>query len=267
VATDDNDFLGKAWDLISSTWQEQGLITMFSSLHPILENFKLCESFKTGTASVDEGCFRLGESVSIDLKVSPENRLAAYKKQFRQDIKRSLKRGLKVEQDEQWSGFDTFVRLYRASMANFNADERYWYSAGDLQKLIDALGDKCCLTVIRIEGEIAAALMMVIHDDIAQAHLTGIDERFKAHSPLKLLLHESANIASDLGANVLHLGAGLGGKEDSLFKFKAQYSKCRHNFVVGRWVIDETQYQLLNEKNVPELDSSTPSAFFPRYRA
>lgn len=267
VMENDHVFLNEAWKLIHANWKEQGLITMFTCFHPILQNAQLCETFKTGTDIADESFLTMGQSVSIDLTVDTEIRFAAYKKQFRQNLKRSIKLGLKVEQDEKWSEFDSFVRLYRSSMASFNADQRYWYSADDLRKLIDKLGNNCCLTVIRIEEEIAAALMIVIHGDIAQAHLTGIDERFREYSPLKLLLHESAIIASKLGAKVFHLGAGLGGAEDSLFKFKAQYSNCRHNFVLGRWVLDDNQYLKLNEANAAKSEGSTTSDFFPRYRA
>jgi hypothetical protein len=267
VMENDHVFINDAWKRILGTWKAQGLVTMFTCFHPILGNSALCESFKTGTSSSDEGLLTMGQSVSIDLAVNPDNRLAAYKKQFRQDLKRSIKLGLKVELDEQWNHFDSFVRLYRANMASLDADPRYWYSASELRQLIEALGSNCCLTVIRIEDEIAAALMIVICGDIAQAHLTGIDERFREYSPLKLLLHESANIASNLGAKVFHLGAGLGGVEDSLFRFKAQYSKCRHSFVVGRWVLDDEHYRVLNEQYANESDLSKTSGFFPRYRA
>lgn len=267
VTVNDHAFLDDAWKLILETWKEQGLITMFTCFHPLLGNSELCETFKTGTDNSDEGFFTKGQSVSIDLTINPEDRFASYKKQFRQDLKRSIKLGLTVEQDEQWNYFDSFVSLYSSNMASFNADQRYLYTASDLQKLIEALGSNCCLTVIRVEEEIAAALMIVINGDIAQAHLTGIDERFREYSPLKLLLHESADIASNLGAKVFHLGAGLGGKEDSLFRFKAQYSKCRHSFVVGQWVLDDNQYRALNEQHARKSSFSKTSEFFPRYRA
>ena len=60
--------------------------------------------------------------------------------------------------------------------------------------------------------------------------------------------------------NVLHLGGGVGGAQDSLMHFKAGFSDRRHLFKTWRVVLDEQQYTELSGKE-PES-----TGFFPAYR-
>ena len=77
--------------------------------------------------------------------------------------------------------------------------------------------------------------------------------------------------AQEQGYKYLHLGGGVGGSEDGVFKFKEAFSKSRHNFQTWRFVCDREKYDYLLTLNaqakntsVEELESS---GFFPAYRA
>ena len=84
-------------------------------------------------------------------------------------------------------------------------------------------------------------------------------------SPLKALIDGVAEIARAHGASRLHLGAGRGGHEDSLFAFKARFSPLRHDFVLGRWVLDPERNERLAAAAHPH---ERPDArYFPAYRA
>lgn len=263
----DSDFLIAAWRALITLWEKQGLVTMFTSFHPLLGNAELCCNFKASPSHNDEGPLMLGRSVSIDLTIEEPDRFASYKKRFRQDLRRSAKAGLRIEHDEHWIRFDSFVKLYLETMEANNADQRYQFSADYLRDLRDALGSDCHLAIARIDNEIAAAIMFTTFGSISQAHLTGINKRFQNHSPLKLLLHQLGGIAQGLGARVLHLGAGRGGREDTLFDFKAQFSERRHDFIIGRWVLDAECYDSLCEAKERNTGALLNPDFFPRYAA
>ena len=54
---------------------------------------------------------------------------------------------------------------------------------------------------------------------------------------MKLLFDAVRLWANEHDARVLHLGGGVGNRGDSLFHFKAGFSKIRHQFSVWRWVL------------------------------
>ena len=106
-------------------------------------------------------------------------------------------------------------------------------------------------------------------DGIVQAHLAGTNEGLRQLSPLKVLLDDARSWARNRGNHVLHLGGGRGGKEDSLFAFKARFSARRHAFHTGRWILEPRLYRELVEARWRGLGScdSTGEGFFPAYRA
>ena len=76
---------------------------------------------------------------------------------------------------------------------------------------------------------------------------------------------------SAVGAKTLHLGGGVSSKEDSLFEFKAGFSRCRHRFVTWRWILAENAYREMcgNEMGLHSghHNMATDVGFFPAYRS
>ena len=251
----------RAWAAFRGAWAEQGLVTLFTRFHPLLANHLACAGLR-GAAEVPGGELLVpGRTVSIDLVPDREARHAAYPKALRQELRSSARKGLSVELDRGWTGFEAFAELYRSTMAKNRASERYLFSDDYLEGLRGALGRDGHLAVARAEGEVAAALLFTVHGPIAQAHLTGVSTLFRRLSPLKGLIDGTADLARELGAEVLHLGAGRGGAEDSLFEFKRKFASSLHDFVLGRWILDAEAYA--------ELSAGVEHAgdFFPAYRA
>ena len=61
--------------------------------------------------------------------------------------------------------------------------------------------------------------------------------------------------------SVFHLGGGLGGKEDSLFKFKSGFSKNTADFYLIKSIFNVPLYDELSQ------DTDENIEFFPAYRA
>ena len=262
---DDPELLARAWESFRAAWTEQGLVTMFTRFHPLLGNAAACAGLHGATEIAGGESLRIGRSVSIDLTLSPEARRRGYRKVLRQEIASACRAGLVVEEDESWTHYARFGELYRATMARNAANERYRHDDAYLAALRDALGDSGHLALARLGEEAVALMLFTVRGDIAQAHLTGASEHWRHLSPLKVLIDGVCGLARAHGATRLHLGAGRGGYEDSLYAFKSRFSPIRHDFVLGRWVLD------------PELDARLSAAahpgrgsharYFPAYRA
>src|SRR5215204_4411370 len=77
----------------------------------------------------------------------------------------------------------------------------------------------------------------------------------------------STRCAAASGARVFHLGGGVGGREDSLFQYKAGFSDRRHEFTTWQWIVDEITYdRLCRERDGQAGSREVDSAYFPAYR-
>ena len=106
--------------------------------------------------------------------------------------------------------------------------------------------------------------LILISENVVRNHLSATSEKYLKVSPSKLLTDEISLIGRRLGKKIFHLGGGVGGKEDSLFKFKSHFSDLRINDRIWCYVNDQESYnELLRKKGVVLNGRST---FFPAYR-
>ena len=103
---------------------------------------------------------------------------------------------------------------------------------------------------------------------IVQYHLSATHSAYLRHAPSKLMLVTCRNYFQEIGAERLHLGGGLGGAEDSLYRFKAGFATDTHVFCVAQIVHDQRTYEeLVRTKKERQLEKSNSEDFFPAYRA
>jgi hypothetical protein len=242
-----------AFSAVVQTLREQGFVSMFVRLHPILE---LPDDAFTGLGTVVEH----GQTVSIDLCQNEAEQWHGIRSRYRSALNRSERLGHRAFMDDTGEHLDRFVALYLDTMRRQNAADEYFFSPGYLSGLWQQLRGNVHLGVVEVDGIIVCAGLFGESGDIVQYHLSGTDEEALKLSPLKILINHARKWATERGASVLHLGGGLGAAQDSLMQFKAGFSDRRHLFKTWRVVLDEQRYAELSGKD-PE-----PTGFFPAYR-
>lgn len=259
---DDTVFLKSAWTALKAIWAEQNLVSIFTRLHPVIDNHDAIRRLE-GAMPVDGGeVIRLGGSVSIEVDRSVEDRRSQYSQSTRRHIRLAQRHGAVTELDPEWTHFEDFFAIYLATMQRNNASARYLFSREYFLSLQAALPKSLNLVFVRIDGVAVAAMLMSVQGEIAQMHLSGMRLSYQKYHPQKLLIDASCGFAKDLGATRLHLGAGRGGFEDSLFEFKTRFAPATHDFCLGRWVLDKEAYVLLSNEH-----GAGAEGFFPAYRA
>jgi lipid II:glycine glycyltransferase (peptidoglycan interpeptide bridge formation enzyme) len=99
---------------------------------------------------------------------------------------------------------------------------------------------------------------------IVQPHLSATLNEYLRWSPLKLVWDCIRIDAIEKKEKWMHLGGGVSGADDSLFRFKAQFSDIRLVFKTWRYVHNQEAYnRLVVEKYADNIPHST---FFPLYR-
>lgn len=263
-ATDLTSFLADAWSALTDTWHAQGAVSAFTTFNPLLGNVVLARGW-TADPSGPEPLLTLGRSVSIDLDLSRGQRLAGYEKETRYEIGRALRAGLRTWVDSDGTHLPDLVDLYAATMRRNAADERYLFSAAYFERLWRSLEGRGRLLVAALDDVVVGVLLFVLHGELAHAHLTGVSEEHLRLAPLNAMLDATADAAQAEGARLLHLGAGRGGREDSLYRFKRRIGAVERDFAVGRWVLDGPRYAALTAGTA--RSGATDASFFPAYRS
>jgi hypothetical protein len=268
-------FLADAWRALLDVWRQQRVVAVFTRLHPLLGNAELAASLQlrdeTG-AGMDAGdtagpVLGLGQTVSIDCALDEERARAGYHPDARHAIDRSRRDGLVTEHDTEWRHVDAFIRLYHDTMQRNNATRFYYFDADDLARLRAVLPGLVHLLVTRRGEATVAAGVFTEFEGIVQTLLSASD-RGVHPSPKPLLYDEARRWAGSRGNRVLHLGGGRGSRADSLLEFKARFSPRRHEFSVGRWIVDPDAYRALCAARLAATPAETVDpSFFPAYRA
>ena len=252
-----NAFATRAMEAAAEVLRADGRVSLFARLHPLLG------------ARPEPANARLvqhGTTVHVDLRKSDAEHWAETMSGHRNEINRAIKAGHRAYFDEVFGHADRFVQIYQATMARVGAAAHYFFDHEYLMSLREALGERLKLAVVEIDGTIAATGLFVETGKIVQYHLSGTDEAFLRDRPTKLMLHFVRGWAKERGASWLHLGGGVGGGEDSLFKFKAGFSKERSPFYTLRLVVDPAAYRALSRARHPDVDETHLEGFFPLYR-
>jgi lipid II:glycine glycyltransferase (peptidoglycan interpeptide bridge formation enzyme) len=98
-----------------------------------------------------------------------------------------------------------------------------------------------------------------------QYHISGTQNEMLKFSPMKLLFDSARVYANELGCTHCHLGGGYGNENDSLFKFKTNFSKDLFEFKVWRKIVNlKTYNELVTMKFGDKLPTSD---YFPLYRS
>jgi hypothetical protein len=250
------DLERQAWQAARDLLASEGIVSLFVRLHPLLDD---APPDAAGTVVTH------GETVAVDLTLTPEEQWSQTRRNHRQQIRQAREAGLVVRIDA-WTDLDGFKSAYRETMIARGADSYYLFGDEYFSGLRDALGDSLHIAAAHLDGELAAAALFVETDGAVEMHLTGHRAAFARVQPLKLVFHEVRTYASARGNQVLHLGGGRGGAEDSLLHFKAGFSPRRRPFRTLRIVARPDDYARLVAARDPGLDPLDLTGSFPAYR-
>ena len=240
------------------TAAEQNVISAFIRLHP-LQAIPAEILAKHGVVRDH------GETVYIDLTRSDEDMWRETRSDLRRALKRLIVAGYYPRMND-WRHLDEFAQIYRQTMKSVGARAWYLFSNAYFQDFKISLGPAAHLcTVMSPDDRIAAAGLFTLTNGIAQYHLGGTADEFASAGPSKLMLDFVRSWFKRMGARRLHLGGGVGCRKDSLFYFKAGFSKSRAQFRTFRVIADRGKYDEAIRQNL-RYGSSADTEYFPAYR-
>ncbi|MEU4420131.1 GNAT family N-acetyltransferase [Actinoplanes sp. NPDC024001] len=229
------------------------VITLFARLHPLLPA-PLVSLERAGTV------VHHGETVSVDLTLSPEQIWQQTGRTHRNQINKAGRAGVRIVFDE-WDLLDEWIGTYHATMRRVGATEFYFFERDHFHRLREALGGSLHLAVALCDDEVLGGNLFFEHGGIMHTHLQSTRDG-QIWWADKLLYHEVRLWGRERGNRVYHLGGGVGGADDSLFRYKAAFAAGRQPFHTWRVVTDPAVVTELAGPLTP--DSLT--GHFPPYR-
>ena len=253
-------FVADAVRVMCSKLRDRGVVSAFIRLHPLL--LPPLEPLRGAGEIVDHG-----DSVSIDLGLSPEELRRQTRENHRRDIKKATATGYVARIDETWDRFDEFLEVYAQSMQRLGASEVWSLSREYFCDLRETLGDAIRLCVVEWNGELAAAALLTEVDGIVEYNLAGTADRHVSASPSKLVVDFARWWARDRGDRILHLAGSLR-RGDPLSHFKLGFSHVVHPVYSWRLVTDPFIYEeLVCRSASTAAPGRAADGFFPAYRA
>ena len=225
--------------------REQGIVSEFLRLHPFfLQSFPIIK-YK-------------GDITYKNLE--EKDLLAGLEKKCRNAVTRSQRSGLRVSVLLNPKPKELLIMswLYNSTMLRNNASQKYLLSQIFFKKLFSFLPDNSLLFLV-FKGDLpVSGAVFLYKKPYFHYYLAGCSEEFKNLNPNNLLLWEAMKYAKEKGFKTFNLGGGVGGKGDSLKKFKQGFSKQKKPFHAIEVIHMPKEYA--------ELSKGKEKGFFPEYR-
>jgi len=236
-------------------FDSQQIISVFSRMHPLFDNQELLLS---GLGNVVD----TNQTVGIDLSLPEQEQKRQYAHSVKNHINRLRRKNVIVEKAQTKEAIDLFIGIYKENMDRVNASKMYFFPNEYFYQLMKEL--PATLFLALYEGKAISGSIFTSCNGIVQPHLSATRNEYLRWSPLKMVWDCIRLDAIKKNEKYLHLGGGVGGADDSLFQFKAQFSDLRFSFKTWRYIHNEKIYtQLVSEKYQGHIPCS---AFFPLYR-
>ncbi len=232
-STENPEFIVAFWEAFDVYCQENDIIAEFTRFHPLLNNQRL--------ASPQMKTFYSRHTVSLDLSLTEDE---IWKNQIssknRNMIRKAEKEGVTIVESDD---YNSFKRLYDGTMTNLHAEDFYFFPQAYYDVYKQTFKGKSMLCLAMYEGKVIAGSMFMFGDDYAHYHLSGRDRDYSRYAANNLILWYAIRKAKERGCKWFHFGGGTTGNEDdSLLKFKKEFSKTETEFWIGKCVHNQAVY-------------------------
>jgi len=240
-----------------SFFRSEKIVSVFCVLHPFSNQCLLLRQ----AASI----VRVGNTIAVDLRQSLEEQRMQYRRPIRMKINQLRRKGFEVKLANSDEQLLNFAKIYRENMIKVGAPGKYLFEDSYFENFMRATDYTPELLLAYHQDQPVAGAMVALTNNIMQLHLAGTRIDYFVESPMKLIFDEACLLGRTREMHFMHLGSGVGGKEDSLFHFKRGFSECLFEFNSWRYVVDEKIYnELVQEKLAGKVMPDTSS--FPLYR-
>lgn len=243
-STEDAEFIAAFWEAFDAYCQEQDIVAEFTRFHPLLNNQRL--------VSPKMKAFFSRNTVALDL-TDDDIWMHQISSKNRNMIRKAEKEGVTIVESDD---YETFRRLYDGTMTDLHAEDFYFFPKSYYDEYKQTFKGESMLCLAMYERKAIAGSMFMFSDDYAHYHLSARDREYSRYAANNLILWYAIQKAKERGCKWFHFGGGTtGNDDDSLLKFKKEFSKTLCEFWIGKRVHNQAVYDQIVEQwktNHPE---------------
>ena len=244
ASSEDADFIAAFWEAFDAYCQENDIVAEFTRFHPLLNNQRL--------TSPEMKIFFSRHTVALDL-TDDDIWMHQISSKNRNMIRKAEKEGVTIVESDD---YETFRRLYDGTMTDLHAEDFYFFPKSYYEEYKQTFKGESMLCLAMLEGKAIAGSMFMFSDDYAHYHLSARDREYSRYAANNLILWYAIQKAKERGCKWFHFGGGTtGNDDDSLLKFKKEFSKTLCEFWIGKRVHNQAVYDQIVEQwktNHPE---------------
>jgi len=219
---------------LAQYFTRNNIISVFSRLHPYIQN----EKYLSGIGDITT----LSNTVFIDLQTNTDAQYKQYRKGVKSDLSKLKREGFEVFEDTKLTHLSKFIEIYNENMCRVNADQHYFFPESYYQSFFESKEIGARLFFVKKDNDFVASSIFTFVNGIIQYHLSGTSSEFLKNSPTRLLIDHVRLLGVNLNYKILHLGGGVGSKNDSLFNYKTGFSKSFLDFKTWKYIVDYKKY-------------------------
>lgn len=244
TSSEDADFIAAFWEAFDAYCQENDIVAEFTRFHPLLNNQRL--------ASPKMKTFFSRHTVALDL-TDDDIWMHQISSKNRNMIRKAEKEEVTIVESDD---YETFRRLYDGTMTDLHAENFYFFPKSYYDEYKQTFKGESMLCLAMLNGKAIAGSMFMFSDDYAHYHLSARDREYSRYAANNLILWYAIQKAKKHGCKWFHFGGGTtGNDDDSLLKFKKEFSKTLCEFWIGKRVHNQAVYDQIVEQwklNHPE---------------
>ena len=240
------------WAAYERWCTESRVVSTFVRFHPLLENQRL--------AARSAHCEQLGPTFSW-LLGGEGNLLESLHGNPRRTARKAAE-DVSVSVEAEPESLDEFAALYAATMRGHGADSFYFFPDEFWTALAKTVRPYLARFDGVVGGDVVASVLCLGAPPWLHYYLGGALPAGRSLGATSLLLVEAARWGRAHGFEQLHLGGGVGGRMDSLWRFKRRFApEGAREAWIAKLVHDREAYIDLTGGDEIHL-----SGFFPAYR-
>ena len=237
ASTYDAGFIAGFWKEFDAYCRENDIVAEFMRFHPLLNNQRL--------ASPNMKTFYSRHTVALDL-TDDDIWMHQISSKNRNMIRKAEKEGVTIVESDD---YETFRKLYDGTMTDLHAEDFYFFPPSYYEEYKQTFKDKSLLCLAMLDGKVIAGSMFMFSDDYAHYHLSARDREYSRYAANNLILWYGIQKAKERGCKWFHFGGGTTGEDDdSLLKFKKEFSKTLCEFWIGKRVHNQKVYDQIVEQ-------------------
>lgn len=241
--------------------EKNNIVSEFIRFHPIIENHKYFED----TYEV----INIRKTLGTNIKDYDDPIKEEFSKSARKSIRQILKKGITYRIIENPDSVGSFKEIYYSTMDRNGASEYYYFDDNYFKKCLTYFKDNLLLIEVLYEEKVIASGLYFKYKNFVHTHLSGTLSEYLKMSPAYIIRYAAVLWAKENGMDYIHHGGGTSNsEEDSLYKFKKQFSKkSEFKFYIGKKIWNNEIYEsLCKANNNIKLENTSNIDYFPLYR-